>query len=118
MANIKILNETFQPLGVNKYGDTVGTVQIDLGYGKIVTTKASPTYISHAGSLDVAGFVGHYVTSTKPWLAQVSGSGSKLWVHFGRDDRSGRFNKANAISFDPTTHATLCNPARWDVVEA
>jgi hypothetical protein len=118
MASIKILNETFQSLGVNKYGDIVGTVQIDLGYGKIVTAKASPTSIGKTGSLCVAGFVGRYVTSPKPWLATVSGFEKSLYVFFGRDDRSGRFNKANAISFDPTTYATLCNPARWDAVEA
>jgi hypothetical protein len=115
MASIKILNDTFQPLGVNKYGKTIGTVQIDLGFGQIVTAKASTTSIGQAGSLDVAGFIGHYVTSPKPWLAQVSGFGSKLWVHFGRDDRSGRFNKANAISFEPKTYATMCNPAYWEV---
>lgn len=118
MASIKILNETFQSLGVNKYGDIVGTVQIDLGYGNIVTAKASPTSIGQAGSLDVAGFVGRYVSSPKPWLATVSGFEKRLYVFFGRDDRSGRFNKADAISFDPTTYATLCNPARWDAVEA
>ena len=114
--SIKILNETFQHLGVNKYGDTVGNVQIDLGNGKIVIARASPAIVGQAGSLDVAGFVGRYVSSTKPWRATVSGIGSALYVQFGRDDRSGRFNKANAISFDPTTYETLCNPDRWVVV--
>jgi len=118
MASIKILNETFQSLGVNKYGDTVGTVQIDLGFGRIVTTQARPAIVGQEGSLDVAGFVGRYVTSPKPWLATVSGFEKRLYVFFGRDDRSGRFNKANAISFDPTTYATLCNPACWEIVEA
>jgi len=117
MASIKILNDTFQTLGVNKYGDTVGTVQIDLGFGNIVTAQARTTSIGQAGSLDVAGFIGRYVTSPKPWLADVSGFGSKLRVYFGRDDRSGRFNKANAISFDPKTYTTLCNPAAWAAVE-
>ncbi len=115
MASIKILNETFQPLGVSKYGDTVGTVQIDLGFGRIVTAQARIASVGQEGSLHVAGFIGRYVTSPKPWLAHVSGLGSKLWVHFGRDDRSGRFNKANAISFEPETYATLCNPAAWEV---
>ena len=115
MASIKILNETFQPLGVNKYGDTVGTVQIDLGFGRIVTTQARPAIVGQAGSFNVAGFIGRYVTSPKPWLATVSGFEKRLYVHFGRDDRSGRFNKANAISFEPTTYATLCNPACWEV---
>jgi len=117
MASIKILNETFQSLGVNKYGDIVGTVQIDLGFGRIVTAQARTSSVGQEGSLCVAGFIGRYVTSPKPWLAQVSGFGSKLWVHFGRDDRSGRFNKANAISFEPATYATLCNPAAWAAVE-
>jgi len=114
MANIQILNDTFTVSGVNKYGDTVGTVQIDLGYGKIVTANAMPDSINRG--LQVSGFIGRYVTSMKPWQATVIGTGSKLWVDFGRDDRSGRFNKAKAIRFDPDTYATLVNPDFWAAV--
>jgi hypothetical protein len=107
MVNIKILNETFTATGKNKYGYEIGTVQIDLGYGRIVTANASP---DSTGALSVAGFVGRYVTSAKPWRATVSGNGSKVGVWFGRDDRSGRFNKANAVRWEPELYATLSNP--------
>ena len=107
---IKILNETFTSLGKNEYGYEIGTVEIDLGYGRVVNALATP---ESTGGLSVAGFVGRYVTSAKPWKANVSGTGSKLSVWFGRDDRSGRFNKANAIRFEPALYATLANHKFW-----
>ena len=109
MSSIKILNETFTSLGKNKYGYEIGTVEIDLGR-ETVHALATP---ESTGGLSVAGFVGRYVTSAKPWKANVSGTGSKLSVWFGRDDRSGRFNKANAIRWEPALYATLSNPEFW-----
>lgn len=111
--SIKILTETFAPLGTNVRGDVVGTVTVDLGRGATVTAKA---YKDQFG-ISVAGFIGRYVSSAKPWVAQVRSNGDFLSVYFGRDDRSGRFNKANAISWQPELHAQLSNAASWHPVE-
>ena len=114
MPAIRILNETYTVIGKNEYNYEIGNVQVDLGYGRVVTAKATP---DKTGGLQVAGFVGHYVTSPKPWKATVSGTDSKLYVSFGRDDSSGRFNKANAIRWEPELYATLANPQFWNTVE-
>jgi len=115
MTSIKILNETFKSDGVNYRGTEVGTVDIDLGFGKVVTARAivAPAIGLRDAGLDVAGFVGRYQTSPKPWPASVTGHGDKLWVHFGRDDRSGRFNKLNALRWEPETFAQIANIAYW-----
>lgn len=110
---IKILNETYVKTGENEYGTEIGDVQVDLGYGHIVTAKAHP---GHNGGLSVGGFVGRYVTSVKPWIAHVSGTGDKLYVHFGRDDRSGRFNKSRMIRWEPKIYFQLVNAKFWEVV--
>lgn len=107
MASIRILDETFTPDGVNVHGDPVGTVQIDLGFRRVVTTRASRYTIAGTPRISVAGFIGRYRTVNTPWLASVSGSGDRLFVNFGRDDRSGRFNKQNAISFEPELYASM-----------
>lgn len=91
--------------GETTYVDVVGTIEMDLG-GRTVTAKAR---VYEDGDIAVAGFVGRYLTSTKPWIASVrfdkEGKMARVW--FGRDDRSGRFNKANAISYEPETWASL-----------
>jgi len=111
---IKILNETFTSTGISVYGDIVGTVQIDLGYGRVVTAKACN---SVRGGLLVAGFIGRYRTSQKPWIASVKGTNDKLWVDFGRDDRSGRFHKQNMISWQPDLYEQIGNPKAWNPIE-
>jgi len=110
---IKILAETFFSLGTNAYGNVVGTVTVDLGRGALVTAKA---YQSIFG-INVAGFIGRYVTSAKPWPAHVYGKGDSVFVTFGRDDRSGRFNKANAISWQPDLYTQLTVASVWEPVE-
>lgn len=100
MRNIEILTDTFKANGErNRWGDELGTVTVDLGMGRKVDAKA------YRGSRGIAvhGFVGRYVTSTKAWPAFVSGEGSKLYVMWGRDDRSGRFNKQAGLSWEPDT---------------
>ena len=48
------------------------------------------------------GFVGRYRTSAKAWAATVSATpDGKVFAHFDRDDRSGRFNKLEGISYEP-----------------
>lgn len=61
------------------------------------------------GTFTVQGFVGRYQTSAKAWKASVmfTAEGVLRFVNFGRDDRSGRFNKRNAISFEPETYEAL-----------
>ncbi len=109
---ITILNDTYTASGKNKYGYEIGTIRVDLGRGQVVTANAQPD--SNGGHY-IDGFVGRYVTSAKPWRARVSGKGSALSVYFGRDDRSGRFNKANAIRWEPELAASLGNPEYWIV---
>lgn len=102
---------TFLSLGNNPHGEEVGTVQADLGAGRLVTAQALRF---KDGSVRVAGFIGRYQTSSKPWRATVIvRCDGKIYVHFGRDDRSGKFNKQNAIAWEPQTFATLTNPAYW-----
>lgn len=110
---IKILNETYTSIGTNEYGWNIGTVEVDLGRGRIVTAKAH----CDGGRVDVAGFVGRYVKGNKTWIAHVGGYGEQVWASFGRDDRSGRFNKMQGISWEPETYHKLCNAKCWIPVE-
>lgn len=112
MATIDIDLTTFIATGpANHYSaqfphlyDEPGTVQVLIGR-KIVVAAARR---DHRGTVSVGGFVGRYVKSTKPWRAVVSKQpGTGLFVHFGRDDRSGRFHKQNAISWEPELYAQL-----------
>lgn len=79
------------------------TVEITL-HGKTLTVEAarypeSPYTPQH---LYLLGFVGRYRTSTKAWPATVkAGPDGKVYAYFGRDDRSGRFNKLAGISYEP-----------------
>jgi hypothetical protein len=111
---ISIKRDTFQALGKNCRDITIGTVQLDLGR-EVVTAKAFQTY---NGEISVAGFIGRYRTSNTPWLASVKtrGADNMLSVDFGRDDRSGRFNKQNAISWEPEIYEKLIDTNFWYVV--
>lgn len=111
MAKITIHNETFtatsEPEALSwttEYRRERGTVSVSLGC-KMVTAEA--TRYTNGNAVYVDGFVGRYRTSPKPWRATVSGVGSDLRVFFGRDDRSGRFNKQNAISYEPETFSAI-----------
>lgn len=96
---------------------TIGTEQIErLGLRETVEVAATFAYKTQTitayrypeskynpETLYLRGFVGRYVTSAKAWQASVRvDADDKVWVHFGRDDRSGRFNKANMIRYEPT----------------
>ncbi|AQQ02391.1 hypothetical protein B0E33_01300 [Roseibium algicola] len=100
---------TFSANGKTEYGYDVGVVQSEkFGELKAVRNKYG---------VSVYGFVGRYRTSPKPWPAHVQISAeNREMVHFGRDERSGRFNKHNAISFEPEIYAELTNPAFWEAV--
>ena len=112
MTNITIARETFQADGPERVFAGAnyemrfqpGTVTVTMG-NQSVTAKAER---DERGSIWVRGFIGRYRTSPKPWRATVSLSTSDhLYVNFGRDDRSGRFNKMNAISWEPDTYDAI-----------
>lgn len=78
-----------------------GTVEVTLRN----ETKTVPAIKgTNDGSITAYGMTGRYVTGTKAWPANVTQRKTpegKIWdsVTFGRDDRSGKFNKTNALSF-------------------
>lgn len=110
---MKALLDTYLPLGRNERGDEIGELTVII--------RGQPTqvrcYRTDYG-MYLAGFVGRYVTSTKPWNAHVRlQSDGHISVNFGRDDRSGRFNKSNMISYEPRLWATLANLKMWGLGE-
>lgn len=101
---VTINTETFVATGeANRSGGVPGTVEMKLRTGVVI---AEATYYAKNGEYYVKGFVGRYQTSVKPWNASVQfkADGTMGFVNFGRDDRSGRFNKRNAISYEPETY--------------
>lgn len=84
-----------------------GTVILNIDDQQHVA-KATRFY-SRPDRIYVNGFIGRYETSIKPWRASVdfNKDGNLHHVSFGRDDRSGRFRKANMISYDPELCAKI-----------
>lgn len=74
---------------------TNGTVEVTLG-GQ---TKRLPACRRDNGDISVRGLVGRYRTSAQPWPATVINEARGTYVHFGRDDRSARFQKINGLAF-------------------
>lgn len=74
-----------------------GTVEVTL-WGK---TRRVPALRREDGRISARGIVGRYRTGAKSWPAytEASADGSTIYVNFGRDDRSGRFHKANCLFF-------------------
>lgn len=125
--NIRI--ETFKPDGTHtvespakrgrpgyRYVYETGTVEVDLG-NEVVTCRAhrQPDYRDPSKvRVSVAGFVGRYETSSKPWVASLwQTEGEEPQGHFGRDDRSGRFHKLRGISYEPKTYEAIANMPFW-----
>lgn len=77
-----------------------GTVELNLRTGTVI---ADAFRSKKDGEIMVRGFVGRYRTSPRAWPASVvfGVDGTLRYANFGRDDRSGRFNKQNAISYEP-----------------
>lgn len=75
--------------------------------GKVTVTCGSKRFevwaekFAHDGRIYAFGFMGQYVTGTKQWRATVLLTNGQMYVRFGRDDRSGNFNKQNAVSYNP-----------------
>lgn len=80
-----------------------GTVELNLRTGTVV---ADAYRSKRDGEIYVRGFVGRYRTSPRAWRATVcfKADGTMRYATFGRDDRSGRFNKQDAISYEPETY--------------
>lgn len=114
--NIRI--ETFKQDGTHTYErkdyrsvTPVGTVEVDLG-NEVVTPRARMSTIGDKTQVSVAGFVGRYQTSNKAWPAHVyqDAGAEGPQAYFGRDDRSGRFNKLRGITYEPETYERVGNP--------
>lgn len=115
---IIVFPETFVQAEVQlkHYSDSMfiaefGTVEIELN-GKRITVEARrfirDSHIPGNRDIGLMGFVGRYRTSNNPWAASVIYRvlQDRMAVNFGRDDRSGRFNKLNLITYEPETYRT------------
>ena len=114
-SKIEILIETYraekapvEEVGTHYAAIIEGKIDVQVG-SKIVTAWASKFSDT---SYHVFGFVGRYRTSIKPWRASVSsgiyGNGERYTSgYFGRDDRSGRFQKMQGISWEPALYFRL-----------
>lgn len=72
-----------------------GTVEVTLhGF-----TKRLPAHRRENGDISVRGLFGRYRTSAMSWPATVINQAGGTYVHFGRDDRSPRFQKINGLHF-------------------
>lgn len=97
-----------------RFGDEIGMAIVSFGRTQHTTLARR----GKDGTISLAGFVGRYRTSTNPWLASVRiYANGRVSCHFGRDDRSGRFNKQNMISFEPETYRKLANMRHWGVID-
>jgi hypothetical protein len=86
--------ETFQAVEINAAGYTKGTVEVCFGKD----TKAVPA-LKFRDRIIAQGFGGRYQTSAKVWPAVIvlDVKTGHEYANFGRDDRSGRFNKLRGI---------------------
>ncbi len=92
--------QSFVKTGTTPRGADEGTVEVTLG----TRTRRVPAIMSGV-TIIARGMYGTYRTSPKRWPATIMSSvradGTILeHANFGRDDRSGRFNKMQGIAFD------------------
>lgn len=104
---IEIRRETFvatgtEPLSYREGTYEVGTVQITVGRQRI--TAQARRYDD--GTVYALGFVGRYRTSNNAWRASLRATDKGTFGSFGRDDRSGRYQKMQGISYDPEAYET------------
>ena len=110
---ITINRDSFDVIDVKplKYREgTYGMGTIKARYAGRAQTVEAVRYDD--GDIALTGFVGRNRTSRNPWRASVlfrGGASDKPYVNFGRDDRSGRFNKQNAISYEPELYAQIAH---------
>ena len=116
---MKALIETLTITGKdsNRAGEfEIGTIDVEFGHRVItVACRAFDKFVS----LD--GFVGRYRTSANPWLVSAHfdrATPDRVYAHFGRDDRAGRFFKERGISYEPETYAFELAKVRKENEEA
>lgn len=112
MTTINIDPATFRATGRNYRGNEVGTVLVS----GMERTAVRSTTAEGGVCIQVAGYVGRYRTSPKAWPASLTLYHGRVFAHFGRDDRSGRFNKINGISYEPETFARIANAKYFEAV--
>lgn len=108
---LEINYSSFKKDGVTTAGRDCGTITVNLPGGPVEAraVRWNETQIC------VAGFIGRYRSSQKAWNACVDiFANGELFVHFGRDDRSGRFNKRNMISWEPATFTVQSRAEFWN----
>ena len=98
-----INTNSFTPTGAGNDYFEQGTVEVNLRTGTVI---ASASRARSDGEILVKGFVGRYRTSPRAWRASVvfKTDGTLRYADFGRDDRSGRFKKEQAISYEPEVY--------------
>ncbi len=107
MATIKILAGTFADIATPADAAEVGEFYAGVINGTVLVQigdKSVSAYaIRHSASQTISalGFVGRYVTGSKNWRASVTYSRDHTHAWFGRDDRAGRFNKNQGITWNP-----------------
>lgn len=104
MAKIEMVEGSFTPATADaaEVGEHFaklinGTVKMQ--YGNVVVTAFAKKY--EDDSIAVFGFIGRYRTSSKAWRVSMSRVGGQLRSHFGRDDRSGMYQKNQGITYEP-----------------
>lgn len=113
---ITVNRDSFVAAGVNYRGNKVGTIAVNLGGGGDISCRCYIAKNSTFGEeIHLHGFIGRYQTSAKPWLAHVRNrpGSNHVSASFGRDDRSGRFNKLHSISYEPVLFDSMTLGLVW-----
>ena len=110
-----IIEGSFSATGIcPRFGDEIGMATVSFGRTQHTTFARR----EKDGAISLAGFVGRYLTSTNPWPASVRiYADGRVFCRFGRDDRSGRFNKQNMISFEPEIYRKLADMEYWGITD-
>jgi len=102
-VNHETFSQTSEELVTHRAGSFVkqiGTVEV-LFKNQSLTVKAEKI----DSTIYLKGFFGRYQTSSKQWEASVSSEifdgKERVCAFFGRDDRSGKFNKIGRIFYKP-----------------
>lgn len=91
--------ESFVKTGEITIGSSVfdeGTIEVTL---RGETKRVEARFCGSIGYI-AFGLIGRYQTGAKQWPATIRHLDGQEIINFGRDDRSGRFNKVNCIWFE------------------
>lgn len=91
----------------------IGTVDITFGGERFAVearrwiSGSEAAFVPSKRGIQLQGFVGRYRTGKKVWRATVySFEDGRVGAIFGRDDRSGRCQKLDGISYSPEAWKT------------